>query len=150
MTPSLLCAPAPLDRLVDFYEDLTPADTVRILVLYAQDARFKDPFNDVQGSAAILAIFDHMFKTLREPRFEFASRLQQGDEAFLVWDMHFRFASDAPGTRRRIHGSTHLRFNPQGQVVWHRDYWDAAEELYEQLPLIGGLMRWLKRRVNAD
>ena len=31
----------------------------------------------------------------------------------------------------------------------HRDYWDAAEELYEKLPLLGALMRWLKRRVNA-
>jgi hypothetical protein len=28
----------------------------------------------------------------------------------------------------------------------HRDYWDAAEELYEQLPGIGVLMRWLRRR----
>jgi steroid delta-isomerase len=29
----------------------------------------------------------------------------------------------------------------------HRDYWDAAGELYEQLPVIGSLMRWLKRRI---
>jgi steroid delta-isomerase len=30
----------------------------------------------------------------------------------------------------------------------HRDYWDAAEELYEKLPA-GRLMRWLKRRANS-
>ncbi|NBU45056.1 MAG: nuclear transport factor 2 family protein, partial [Betaproteobacteria bacterium] len=30
----------------------------------------------------------------------------------------------------------------------HRDYWDAAEELYEKFPLVGHMMRWLKRRVN--
>jgi hypothetical protein len=28
------------------------------------------------------------------------------------------------------------------------DYWDAAEELYEKLPVLGGLMRWLKRAAN--
>ena len=33
-----------------------------------------------------------------------------------------------------------------GRVAFHRDYWDAAEELYEKLPGLGGLMRWLKRR----
>lgn len=139
----------PLDAIVEFYEKLSPADVARILVLYAPDAHFKDPFNQVQGTAAIQGIFEHMFKALREPRFVVTTRLAQGDEAFLVWDMLFRFASDAPGTQRKVHGGTHLRFNAKGQVVWHRDYWDAAEELYEQLPPLGGLMRWLKRRVNA-
>jgi len=33
-------------------------------------------------------------------------------------------------------------------VSLHRDYWDAAEELYEQIPVLGGFMRWLKRRAN--
>jgi hypothetical protein len=52
-----------------------------------------------------------------------------------------------------IHGGSHLVFalNPQGEwrVQSHRDYWDAAEELYEKLPWVGGLMRWLKNRVNS-
>jgi len=34
-------------------------------------------------------------------------------------------------------------------IVVHRDYWDAAEELYEKLPWVGGLMRWLKRKANT-
>jgi steroid delta-isomerase len=33
---------------------------------------------------------------------------------------------------------------PTGKVVWHRDYWDAAEELYAKLPAIGWLMRFLQ------
>jgi hypothetical protein len=45
-----------------------------------------------------------------------------------------------------IRGGTHLHFDAAGRVVLHRDYWDAAEELYEKLPLLGTLMRWLKRR----
>ena len=42
--------------------------------------------------------------------------------------------------------STH---SVDGRIVMHRDYWDVAEELYEKLPLIGALMRWLKRRANG-
>ena len=44
-----------------------------------------------------------------------------------------------------IRGATHLRFAADGRVSFHRDYWDAAEELYEKLPLLGSLMRGLKR-----
>jgi hypothetical protein len=46
-------------------------------------------------------------------------------------------------------GATHLVFDADGKVAVHRDYWDAAEELYEKLPLLGGLMRWLKRRAQT-
>jgi hypothetical protein len=42
-----------------------------------------------------------------------------------------------------------LEFNEQGLVSVHRDYWDAAEELYEKLPLLGALMRWLKRQARS-
>lgn len=44
---------------------------------------------------------------------------------------------------------SHLHWDAEGRTVMHRDYWDAAEELYEKLPLLGGLMRWLKRRANT-
>ena len=49
---------------------------------------------------------------------------------------------------RRIHGTSHIRFAADGRVQYHRDYWDAAGELYEQLPLVGLLMRFLKKRAG--
>jgi hypothetical protein len=48
-----------------------------------------------------------------------------------------------------IRGGTHLRLAADGRILEHRDYWDAAEELYEKLPLLGALMRWLKRGANS-
>jgi hypothetical protein len=47
-----------------------------------------------------------------------------------------------------IHGSSHLRFNVAHQVMYHRDYWDAAEELYEKIPVLGSLMRFIKRQAR--
>lgn len=61
----------------------------------------------------------------------------------------FRFKSFRSQEVQTIRGATRLHFDEQGRVELHRDYWDAAEELYEKLPLVGGLMRWLKNRVNS-
>jgi steroid delta-isomerase len=140
---------AELERLVRFFEQLAPADLDRIAELYAPGARFKDPFNEVQGVAAITQIFRHMFDSLHEPRFVVTQRMLQGREAFLCWDFVFRFKSFRSQQLQTIRGATMLRFDEQGRVELHRDYWDAAEELYEKLPLVGGLMRWLRTRVNA-
>jgi hypothetical protein len=49
-----------------------------------------------------------------------------------------------------VRGATQLAFDPHsGLVVLHRDYWDTGEELYARLPLLGAVMRWLRRRGSA-
>jgi ketosteroid isomerase-like protein len=132
--------------VVALFEQLSPADMPRLAEVYDEAAQFKDPFNAVQGVAAIARIFEHMFATLEAPRFVVRERLASGDQAFLTWD--FQFRTRGAGVRAMsVHGASHLRFGADGRVTLHRDYWDAAEELYEQLPLLGALMRWLKRRL---
>lgn len=134
----------PLARLVAFYEHLSIDNLVQLGAVYAPDAHFKDPFNEVQGHAAILAIFEHMFMQVDAPRFVVLESLGQGAQAFLTWEFRFRMKRLVSG-EQCIRGATHVRFDAQGRVVLHRDYWDAAEELYEKLPLLGGLMRMLRR-----
>ncbi len=48
-----------------------------------------------------------------------------------------------------VRGASLLVLDGPGLVTLHRDYWDAAEELYEKLPVVGALMRWLRRRANS-
>lgn len=136
---------AALAGIVRFYETLAPDTLDQLAGLYAADARFKDPFNDVVGIAAIAGIFKHMFTTVEAPRFEVTTRLLTGREAMLGWDFHLRLR----GRPVVIHGVTHLSFDTDGLVCLHRDYWDPAEELYEHLPLLGSLMRWLKKRLAS-
>ena len=135
-------------RVVEVFERLQPADVAGLGELYTDDASFKDPFNEVRGLPAIRSIFEHMFVALDGPRFEIRDVVVQGDQCFLTWEFVFRmkrFRRD----EQRIHGGSHLRFAADGRVAMHRDYWDAAEELYEKLPVVGALMRWLKRRANS-
>jgi steroid Delta-isomerase len=140
---------ARVQELVQFFEQLQPQDLPRLSELYAPQARFKDPFNDVQGLAAVQHIFAHMFDALDSPHFIVNECIVQGQQCFLAWDFRFRFKRFDTASWQTIRGGTHLVFNEQGLVTLHRDYWDAAEELYEKLPLVGGLMRWLKRRANT-
>jgi steroid Delta-isomerase len=138
-----------VQRLVRYFENLSPQSVAQLDSIYAPDARFKDPFNDVKGVPAIQAIFAHMFVTLTNPRFVVTKHVLQGEDCFLTWEFRFAFNSHQPDTEQVILGATHIVFSPQGLVCLHRDYWDAAQELYEKLPLVGALMRWLKKRVNS-
>ncbi len=135
---------AGLQRLIDFFESLTPDSARELSRIYTDDVWFKDPFNEVTGIAAVTEIFTHMFDQVDGPRFVVTHRVLQGEHAFLTWNFLFRMKRGS-ATEQCVRGATHLRFAADGRVDFHRDYWDVAEELYEKLPLLGSLMRWLKR-----
>ena len=136
-------------RVVAFFENLSPADVATIGQFYGPQARFKDPFNEVVGVPAIQGIFAHMFEALEQPRFVVTGRVVQGTQCFLTWDFLFAFKDFHKGVTQTVRGASHLVLDEQGRVTLHRDYWDAAEELYEKLPVVGALMRWLKKRANS-
>ena len=138
-----------IDALIRYFETLTAQDVARLSEFYAAHARFKDPFNDVRGVAAIARIFSHMFEQLEAPRFVILERVVQGHAAFLVWDFHFGVRIWGRRQEQVIHGSSHLKFAPDGKVLLHRDYWDTGEELYQKLPVLGVLMRALRRWMTA-
>ncbi len=156
MTPST--TPNALDKqatqaqvrnVIAFFENLQPASIALLDNFYTADVYFKDPFNEVRGLAAVQRIFAHMYVALEQPHFVVTEQLVQGQQCFLVWDFKFRFKRYDTHTEQVIRGSSHLRLAQDGRINYHRDYWDAAEELYEKLPVLGGLMRWLKGRANG-
>ena len=138
----------PIDGLARFYEALTPHNLSTIKVFYASDARFKDPFNDVVGVEHIQRIFTHMFKQVASPRFEVTGRFEDGATGVLLWVMSW--GEGGAGSRGRIEGASRFVFDDNGKVVEHLDYWDPAESLYEKVPVLGGLMRCMKRRLATD
>jgi ketosteroid isomerase-like protein len=133
------------DNIARYFETLTAESVAQLHEHYTRDCTFKDPFNEVRGVAHTQRIFAHMFITTVNPRFIITARIEQGDEAFFVWDFRFTAKRLLKG-EQCIRGCSHLRLAGDGRVQWHRDYWDAAEELYEKLPVIGVLMRAIKKQ----
>lgn len=134
-----------LQRYIAFFEQLSPQSLVRCEELFSADARFVDPFNDVRGPAAIRAVFSHMFETCEDPQFRVLDSCAAAQSCYLRWE--FRFGGTA--RRRLVSGVSHVCFDEQGRAVEHIDYWDPARQLYEQIPLLGALLRRLRRRLRA-
>jgi steroid Delta-isomerase len=140
---------ANLDELVAYIGNLTEASVDGLPRYYAERAYFKDPFNEVQGIPAIQAIFRHMFRQVSDPRFIVTERLVADNGVMLAWDFRFRFRGWKSSETQLVRGVSHLRFDEAGKVVYHRDYWDAAEELYAKLPALGLVMRGLQRALGT-
>jgi steroid delta-isomerase len=138
---------ADLYRVIDFFQSISVDSAQTLSLIYTEDVWFKDPFNEVEGIEQVSHIFTHMFEQVDAPRFVVTHSVLQDDQAFLTWDFLFRMRRFSD-EEQCIRGATHVRFASDGRVAYHRDYWDAAEELYEKLPVVGSLMRWLKTRAR--
>lgn len=134
-----------LDEIVRWFETLTPESVRRAGEVYAPDAHFMDPFNEVRGVEPIARVYAHMFEQVEAPRFAVTDRFLGDGGAVLLWN----FAFGPSRARRHLRGASHLVFAADGRIARHRDYWDAAGELYEKVPVLGGLLRLVKRRLRA-
>ena len=135
---------ARFDELAEWFETLTPASLQGIASVYAPNATFRDPCKDLRGVTSVRQVYQHMFETLVEPRFVITSKLIESANAFMTW----RFLFTLRGKAYVIEGGTHFVLDEQGLIATHRDYWDAAQELYEKIPVLGAVLRGLRRKIS--
>lgn len=133
-----------IHELKNAYENLTPNTIDDLLKLYAANAFFKDPFQAVRGHTAIKSIFEKMFVQLEHPRFVVKQAVYEKSQISLLWEFKFKFRrwNKNPQT---ITGVSWLTLNDDYEITSHIDFWDPAEGIYEKLPILGGLMRFLKK-----
>lgn len=128
------------------FETMTPADLDRLPALLSPDARFSDPFNDTVGADAFVDVFRHMYRTVRAPRFVMAGWSLAGRTAYYRWRFE---GTTRAGRHLVIEGMSEVLFDEGGLVLAHIDHWDAASQVYAGLPVIGPVIRWIRRRAAA-
>lgn len=137
-----------LEAFCAFYDKLDKSCTKNLYKIYTQDVSFADPLHRIDGLAALEAYFAALYENVTACRFDFHERQRLGDVAFVTWTMTLAHHRLAGGKEITVEGASRLVFagDGSGRVCEHRDYFDAGALLYERLPLLGPLIRWLKRR----
>ncbi len=135
-----------IERLKSFYADLSDMPMDQIHRIYDKDVLFKDPVHEIRGIDALHAYMNAMCSELTEGRFEFLDQHIGMSDAYIKWHMHFRHPKLRSGMIT-VRGVSHLQFSDR--IYYHEDIYDMGEMLYEHLPMLGGVTRWLKRRLAA-
>ncbi|PWR18561.1 nuclear transport factor 2 family protein [Zavarzinia aquatilis] len=136
-----------LARYAAALEGLRPETVDALDAVMAPDIRFRDPFNDIAGLDHARALFRQMFEDCLDVRFALRGRFRDGERAVLLWTMDYRLRR-WPDRPLKIEGASELCLDPaSGLVTAHVDHWDAASQLYEHVPLLGFVLRRLRRRI---
>lgn len=115
--------------------------------VFARNGRFVDPFSDIAGASRIRQHLSRAYGKLGAVRITVTDRAYNGRIAYLRWCFTFRLGGR--GCAREIIGMSEVHFDEEGRVALHYDHWDAAGQVYEQIPLLGSLLRRIKARIGG-
>lgn len=126
--------PAHARAYVAACETMNAGSAEDFLAMMTEDITFSDPFNRVEGKAGVRQVYDHMFRTLGDVRFHIRRAAMDGDTLLMAWTFSARQAAMG---RFSFEGASEVRFNDDGLVAAHADYWDSGSEILAKLPVLG-------------
>ena len=115
--------------------------------VYAPDAFLNDTLKTLRGSPAIRDYFIKTAQGLDSMTVRFDDVAVSERNYYFRWTMDTRMKHLAPGKTIRTIGITMVRFDPEGRVLIHQDFWDSAQGVWDHVPVLGSVIRWIQSKI---
>ena len=130
------------------YQILSTDNLSLLASIYHENVSFTDPIHQVQGFKNLQEYFQSMYKNLSECRFVINEVIVNKSEAAIYWDMTYIHPQLNKGKAVTVSGTSKIK-EQDNKIIYHRDYLDVGAMLYEQLPIIGKLITWIKAKAAS-
>jgi len=134
------------EKVVRTFENLNPRHLQSLREIYARDICFEDPVRGIQGLDALIHYFETLFDDVEHLRIRFHRSVISEDGLFFSWTMTLEHKAFNRGKTIRVEGASYLKFR-DGRIYYHRDYFDVGALVYENLPVLGGIVRLIRTRM---
>jgi SnoaL-like domain len=130
---------------INLYKQLEDKELVdNIAKAYAEKIYFNDTVVTLHERSELQKYLQNTQEALDAMSFEVLETYEKNNDVLARWSMRTQFT--ILGQHRDVHslGISHLRFDKDGKIILHQDYWDSTQGFYQHIPVIGGLLRWIK------
>jgi hypothetical protein len=130
--------------LADFSESNIRGKTAAV---YAEKTFFNDTIKTLTSAEAIEEYLLETAAMLQYGTVSYDDVVESGDDVYIRWRMVYRSKTLSKNQDIVTIGMSHLRFDNEGKVVLHQDFWDSTRGIFEHVPLIGSGIRAVKKRL---
>ncbi len=111
--------------------------------LYAEDAFLNDRIHSVTGNRAIAEYFDGTFEKMHKTEFLIHDTIFAKHDVYIRWTMRIQLKREDKFIE--LLGMSQFRFNEQGKIIYHQDFWDFSE-LMGEIRILRSLVNYVKGR----
>ena len=119
----------------------------KVAAVYADDLFFNDTVKTVRRAAELEAYLLETAEMLVHGSVEYEDVVESGEDVYVRWRMVYQSKKLAKHQDIVTIGMSHLRFNEEGKVILHQDFWDSTRGIFEHVPVIGSGIRAIKKRL---
>jgi len=131
------------------YGNLTDPDIgKRVADLYADPMYFNDSLKTFESRQRLIDYMKATADMLEDSSVEIEQVLRDGNDVFVRWRMEFSSSALGREIKSESIGMTHLRFDENGKIVLHQDFWDSAAGLYRHLPVVGYALKKIDQNMD--
>jgi len=113
--------------------------------IYADDVTFIDPIHKISGLENLKSYFKKLDSNLIEGSFQFTDEISSDNKVYLQWEMTVKL--NQPKKIIKTSGISVLIVDQK--IIQQRDYFDAGELFYENIPVLGSIIRFLKKKIAS-
>ncbi|MFB9134418.1 nuclear transport factor 2 family protein [Vibrio olivae] len=136
-----------INAVGDVYKQLNKHNLASLETVYHQNVIFEDAAHRLEGWQNLVQYFTTLYTNVEHCQFDIKEQHQVGEDGFLTWTMELQHPKLKSGQLIRVKGVSHMKFQ-DGRVIYHRDYFDLGEMLYEHLPVLGKVIKVIKARLG--
>lgn len=112
----------------------------------SENIRFEDPISRVNGLAGLKRVMDHTWRAVPGSRFKVREQAVVGNKAYTRWSL---VREEGGKEIRLIEAIGESTLDEQGRIMRHVDYWDSVQVLYGRIPVLGWLLKRIRKTVGA-
>lgn len=141
---------AALDRFTGFLQGIGDANFIKenTSKIYSADAFLDDTLVVHHGAAAIERYFVKTAGNMTRCDVKIDDIAHSGKDYYVRWTMVFEAPALSKGQPVHSVGISQVRFDREGKVSFHQDFWDAGKNFYEHLPVAGGVIGFIRKRLE--
>ena len=135
-----------LKRLEDLFTNYTYENLQSTFPkVYAQEIYFRDAFKQYNRLDELLPYMLKGVQAVSSVRFAFNHIIRSKSEFFIEWTMSIQFKGKSE--HESSIGMSRFRFNSEGKVIFHQDYWDPTTLIYQKIPIAKQLIHFVQKRL---
>lgn len=115
---------------------------------YAPDAYLNDTLVTKHGADEIQAYFLDTSAAMQDYKVTIDDVSRSGPDHYVRWTMIVSAKALDKGHPVHSVGISQVRFDAEGKVVLHQDFWDAGENFFGKLPVAGGVISIIRKRLG--
>ena len=137
-----------VQRFRNFFGDFKEEHIkTNIRSVYAPDVWFNDTLKSLRGVDAVEKYLVETSRAVESCTVDIDEVAPAPSGVYVRWRMHIRFKKFKAGETQSSIGVTLIRFDKEGRIAYHQDYWDSGSNLFEKVPVLGAGIRAVKARL---